>query len=74
MVEIEYNLMLVDKAGRKTQEIELPAALPLPEFLLKLGLGEEDVGMLLINRVWAPLDCVIRDGDFVQLYPNLEGG
>jgi hypothetical protein len=74
MVEIEYNLMLVDKAGRKTQEIGLPAPLPLREFLKILGLTEEDVGMLLINKVWAPLDCVIHDGDFVQLYPDLEGG
>jgi molybdopterin converting factor small subunit len=30
--------------------------------------------MLLINGVWAPLDSVVRDGDFVQLYPHMEGG
>ncbi|MBN2338222.1 MAG: hypothetical protein JXP48_06745 [Acidobacteria bacterium] len=74
MIELEYNLMLAELAGRSGETLHIGAPLPLPELEARLGFPPDSVGMLLINGVWAPLDSVIRDGDFVQLYPHMEGG
>ncbi|NLV30359.1 MAG: MoaD/ThiS family protein [Acidobacteria bacterium] len=74
MIELEYNLMLAELAGKSGETLDIGASLPLPELEARLGFPPDSVGMLLINGAWAPLDSVIKDGDFVQLYPHMEGG
>jgi sulfur carrier protein ThiS len=74
MIEIEYNLLLVDRMGRRRQTLDIGESLSLSQLEDKLGLTNEDVGMLLINGAWAPLDSIIKDGDFVQCYPYMSGG
>jgi hypothetical protein len=74
MIEIEYNLMLAALMGKKREKLDIGESLTVPQLEAKLGLKKEDVGMLLINDAWASLESVIKDGDFVQLYPYLDGG
>ena len=74
MIEIEYNLMLAALMGKKRETLDIGESLTLTQLEAKLGLKNEDVGMLLINDAWASLESVIKDGDFVQLYPYLDGG
>ena len=74
MREIEYNLMLTALMGKKRETLDIGESLTLPQLEAKLGLKNEDVGMLLINDAWASLESVIKDGDFVQLYPHMDGG
>jgi molybdopterin converting factor small subunit len=74
MIEIEFNLMLADLMGKSRQTMDIGESLNLPQLESKLGLTNDDVGMLLINGAWAPLDSIIKDGDSVQLYPYLDGG
>jgi hypothetical protein len=73
MVEIEFNLRLVERRGRSTT-LNIDEPLSLPQLEAILGLKHGDVGMLLINGAWAPLDSVIKDGDSIRLYPYMEGG
>ncbi len=74
MIEIEFNLNLVELMGKERQTLDIGEALSLSQLEAKLGLTDDDVGMLLINELWAPLDSIIKDGDRVKLYPFLEGG
>ena len=74
MIDIEYNLMLTALMGKKRETLDIGDAITLPQLEAKLGLKSEDVGMMLINDAWASLESVIKDGDFVQLYPYLDGG
>ena len=74
MIEIEYNLMLAALMGKKRETLDIGESLTLSQLEAKLGLKNEDVGMLLINDAWASLESVIKDGDFVQLYPHMDGG
>ena len=73
MIEIEFNLRLAERRNN-SQTLEIGESVDLPQLEAKLGLKRGDVGMLLINGVWARLDSVIKDGDRVQLYPFMEGG
>ena len=74
MVDVEFNLMLADLAGKKNTAVELAGQMRLEDFIAYVGLNADDVGMQLINRKWAPFESFVSDGDFVQLYPWLEGG
>ena len=73
MIEIEFNLRLAERRER-CQKLDVGESISLPQLEARLGLKHGDVGMLLINGGWARLDSVIKDGDFVQLYPFMEGG
>jgi sulfur carrier protein ThiS len=55
-------------------ELDIRGAISLRQLIAKLGLEEDSVGVLLVNKKWAMFDSVVRDGDFVQLYPFMEGG
>ena len=74
MIEIEFNLNLAERMGKGSQTLDIGESLSLSQLEARLGFIDGEVGMLLINGAWAPLDSVIKDGDQVKLYPFLEGG
>jgi hypothetical protein len=74
MIEIEFNLNLAERMGKSRRKFDIGEPLSLSQLEAKLGLANDDVGILLINAAWAPLDSIIKDGDFVQLYPHMDGG
>ena len=74
MVDVQFNLLLVDLAGRRSTSLEVDGRIPLIELIERVGLKGDDVGMQLINKQWAPFESEVGDGDYVQLYPFLEGG
>lgn len=74
MIEVELNLMLAELKGSKHIKLDIGKSASLTQLTERLGLSENDVGLLLVNKAWASMDSVIHDGDYVQLYPYLEGG
>ena len=74
MVEVELNLLLIELAGVKRIKLDVGEPITMESLIRRVGLEEEDVGMMLINKAWAPFESMVRDGDLVQLYPFLEGG
>ena len=73
-VTVEFNLILIELAGKKTAQVVIDEQMRLEDFIRHVGLKADDVGMQLINKQWAPFESVVDDGDFVQLFPWLEGG
>jgi len=73
MIEIELNLRL---AEHKTSPLmlDIGESIDMSGLEAILGLKHGDVGMLLINGLWARPDSVIKDGDRIQLYPYMDGG
>ncbi|MCL1848469.1 MAG: hypothetical protein FWF83_02190 [Clostridiales bacterium] len=75
MILVELNLMFADILGCKSLSLAVEGGLTLEELSARLGLAYDDMGIMLINRQWAPLTgSMIQDGDSVQLYPFMEGG
>ena len=74
MVDVQFNLMLADLAGAKRRSFAIEGPMHLKDFAVLAGIPEKSIGMVLINKAWTPVDCHIHDGDYVQLYPLLEGG
>jgi len=74
MIDVELNQMFSEITGAKRMKLDMGVTTSLNQLTAKLGIKEDDVGILFINKKWALFDSVIRDGDFVQLYPFMEGG
>jgi hypothetical protein len=74
MIEIEFNLHLAAVMGKKRQTLDIGESISMSQLRDKLGLTGHDLGILLINDAWAPLDSVIKDGDSIKIYPFMEGG
>ena len=60
--------------GKRRLTLDIGDSLSVSQLKAKLGLTGHDLGILLINDAWAPLDSVIKDGDSVKFYPFMEGG
>ena len=74
MVTLKLNLTLIDIIGKKEIKLNLKNSRSLFDILDEIGLPHDEIGMVLKNGRWAPLDCIIEQKDEVQLFPHLEGG
>ncbi len=44
------------------------------EFLLRSGIREQDVGIVVINGKQQQVDATLSDGDILSLFPLMGGG
>ena len=74
MVTIQLNLTLIDIIGQKEVYVGIEQPTSLTDLLEKLGLPKEEVGIVIRNDRWSPIECIIEANDRIQLFPNLSGG
>jgi molybdopterin converting factor small subunit len=75
MAVIRLHLTLIEMAGGK-KELIVDAEKPvmLTALLDQWGVPQEEVGIIVRNRRRDEIDCMIQDGDVVELFPILSGG
>ena len=75
MAVVRLHLTLIEMAGGK-KELTVDAQQPvlLTTLLQRLGVPQEEVGIIVRNRKRDAIDCMIRQGDVVELFPILSGG
>ena len=75
MALVRLHLTLIEMAGGK-KELNIDAKQPvmLTALLESLGVPQEEVGIIVRNRKRDTIDCMIQDGDVVELFPILSGG
>ncbi|MCX5839015.1 MAG: hypothetical protein NTW71_10935 [Deltaproteobacteria bacterium] len=75
MAVIRLHLTLIEMAGDR-KELTMDAHQPvlLTTLLDRLGVPQEEVGIIVRNRKRDEIDCVIHDEDVVELFPILSGG
>jgi len=75
MAVLRFNLTLIEAAGgRKELAVHLNKPTALTELLSKAGLDPEEVGIVIKNGQWAPVDCLVEENDNIELFPVLQGG
>lgn len=75
MAVIRLHLTLIEMAGgRKELIVDAVKPVSLAALLNKLGVPEEEVGIIVRNRRRDEVDCMIQDEDVVELFPILSGG
>lgn len=74
MVTIKLNLTLVKNADEKELYLNITQPRTLKSILEEIGLSKEEIGVVIKNKRWSPIDCIIEENDEVQLFPHLEGG
>lgn len=74
-MKITVKLFATFRVGRfKTEVRDYPEGGTCREVLADVGLGEEELGILLVNGRHAPLEHVLSEGDGVSLFPLVGGG
>ena len=75
MAVVRLHLTLIEMAGGK-KELTVDAQQPvlLTALLDELGVPQEEVGIIVRNRKQDAIDCMIQEGDVVELFPILSGG
>ncbi|MDP1992590.1 MAG: MoaD/ThiS family protein [Syntrophales bacterium] len=75
MALVRLHLTLIEMAGGK-KELTVDAQQPilLTALLDELGVPQEEVGIIVRNRKRDAIDCMIQEGDVVELFPILSGG
>ncbi|WP_312815799.1 hypothetical protein [Sedimentibacter sp.] len=74
MITIKLNLTLIYIVGKKVIELDVKCPVSLHELISKVGLTQSDIGMIIKNGRWTPMDCIVEENDVIQLFPHLEGG
>ncbi len=54
--------------------VRLEAGACVADLLARLGIAEEDVGFLVVNRKDARFNQVLEEGDIVTVIPPMGGG
>lgn len=69
------HLTLIEMAG-DNKELIVDAQQPvlLTTLLDRLGVPQEEVGIIVRNRKRDAIDCLIHEKDVVELFPILSGG
>jgi molybdopterin converting factor small subunit len=75
MALVRLHLTLIEMTGGK-KELIIDAHQPvsLTTLLDRLGVPQEEVGIIVRNRKRDAIDCMIEEGDVVELFPILSGG
>jgi len=75
MAIVHLHLTLIEMAGGK-KELIVDAQQPvsLTTLLERLGVPQDEVGIIVRNRKRDAIDCLINEGDVVELFPILSGG
>lgn len=74
MVTVKLNLSLINKIGQKELSFKIEKPKQLKDILEKIGLSTDEVGMVIRNNRWSPLDSIIEENDEIEIFPNLDGG
>lgn len=74
MVTIKLNLTLINIAGVKDLCFEIESSKLLVDILKEIKIPVEEVGMVIKNGTWSPIECIIEKNDEIQLFPVLSGG
>ena len=75
MAVVRLNLTLIDMAhGMKELVVTEQTPVSLKTILGRLGVPQEEVGIIVRNRKTDDIDCMIGKEDGVELFPILSGG
>lgn len=74
-MKITVKLFATFRVDRfKEEDRDFPEGSTCREVLADVGIGEEELGILLVNGRHAPLEQVLAKGDAVSLFPLIGGG
>ena len=72
-IEIElFGQLIPHRQRRQTWEIQNP--LPIREVMDKLGLKDEEIGLISVNGVLSDPDELVHPGSRLCFFPPMSGG
>lgn len=74
-MNVTVKLFANFRVGRfKIEQRDYPQGIPCREVIAAVGIGEQEIGIILINGRHAALDTRLQEGDTLSLFPLVGGG
>ncbi|HSO09386.1 MAG TPA: MoaD/ThiS family protein [Desulfoprunum sp.] len=74
-MQVTVKLFAFFRDGRfKEEGREYPAGTMVGDIVDELGIGRDEVGVVMINSLQRSLQSPIADGDIVAIFPMIGGG
>lgn len=74
-MRVTVKLFAFFRDGRfKEEGREYPAGTMVGDIVDELGIGRDEVGVVMINSLQRSLESPIADGDVVAIFPTIGGG
>lgn len=74
-MKVEIRLFATFREGRFKRAIwELPEGTKVIDVLNRLGIKPEEVAILLVNGSNVDFDYVLKDEDYISIFPPVGGG
>jgi molybdopterin converting factor small subunit len=74
-MEIKVRLFATLRENRgKEMMLLVEDAAPVSQVIMKLGIEDKDIAILLVNGLNAPQDRILSEGDIVSIFPPVGGG
>lgn len=74
MANVHLNLTLIKYKNKKEFEVVIEQPAHLTDILCEAGIPPNEVGLVIKNGKWAPINCEVTDNDTIELFPHLSGG
>lgn len=68
------NIINPNLRHSNTNEVILLPGTTVKEMILRLGIEEELIALIIVNKRQSDLDQVLQSGDLVELFSPLAGG
>jgi len=74
MIKIILHQYLAKDTYRKEIIVNIDGDVPLESLLKIIDVSLNEVGIIIVNGQWQSPKYVVKDGDTVELFPNILGG
>lgn len=74
MVNIRVHLTLTRFYSKNVIALDIEHPVLLVDILNQLGIPSDEVGMVVKNGKWEPVECEVSDNDSIEVFPILSGG
>ena len=65
---------LLEKVNKEKLSVDLPEKADVLALLDLIGLEQSLVGLTIVNKKQADLNCKLEDGDIIELFSPMSGG
>jgi sulfur-carrier protein len=74
-MNVTVKLFAIFRVGRfKIDQRDYPQGVTCREIIDDVGIGEQEIGIILINGRHAALDTLLQEADTLSLFPLVGGG
>lgn len=74
VLKLKVKEDLFENVNKERLSVDLPEKADVLALLNFIGLDQSLVGLIIVNKKQADLNCKLEDGDIIELFSPMSGG